>query len=202
MSQSEHRSSKIRPLVLPGLFRARDLDRLGLTMGRFRSMLRADEIERIGRGLYRWRAAKSSELETVAAVCALAPNAVVCLLTALLIHDIGTQLPRQVWIALDVKARKPRFEGLPVRVVRFSGSALRYGITTREALGVTIRITSPARTVVDCFRYRNKIGIDVAIEALRDVLRSRKATVSEIMRAADMCRARTVMRTYLEAIAT
>jgi predicted transcriptional regulator of viral defense system len=202
MSQSEHRSSKIRPLVLPGLFRARDLDRLGLTMGRFRSMLRADEIERIGRGLYRWRAAKSSELETVAAVCALAPNAVVCLLTALLIHDIGTQLPRQVWIALDVKARKPRFEGLPVRVVRFSGSALRYGITTREALGVTIRITSPARTVVDCFRYRNKIGIDVAIEALRDVLRSRKATVGEIMRAADMCRARTVMRTYLEAIAT
>ena len=163
-------------------------------------MLRADEIERIGRGLYRWRAAKSSELETVAAVCALAPNAVVCLLTALVIHEIGTQLPRQVWIALDVKARKPRFGDLPVRVVRFSGSGLRYGITTREVLGVTIRITSPARTVVDCFRYRNKIGIDVAIEALRDVLRSRKAKVDEIMRAADMCRARTVMRTYLEAI--
>jgi predicted transcriptional regulator of viral defense system len=202
MRQSEHRSTNTREPVLPGLFRARDLDRLGLTRGRFRSMLRADEIERISRGLYRWRAAKSSELETVAAVCALAPNAVVCLLTALVIHEIGTQLPRQVWIALDVKARKPRFGGLPVRVVRFSGAGLRYGITTREVLGVTIRITSPARTVVDCFRYRNKIGIDVAIEALRDVLRSRKATVSEIMRAAEMCRARTVMRTYLEAIVT
>jgi predicted transcriptional regulator of viral defense system len=123
-----------------------------------------------------------------------------CLLTALSIHGIGTQLPHAVWIGIDRKARKPSAPDLHLRVVRFSGPTLRYGIESREVLGVTVRVTSPARTVVDCFRYRWKVGIDVALEALADVVRSRIATMEEIMRAAEVCRARTVMRTYLEAL--
>jgi predicted transcriptional regulator of viral defense system len=106
-----------------------------------------------------------------------------------------------VWIAIDYKARKPARLPVKVRIVRFSGSMLTYGIQTRSILGIPVRVTSPARTVVDCFRYRSKIGLDVALEALRDAIRSRITTVDEIVRAAEVCRARTVMRTYLEALA-
>ena len=97
-------------------------------------------------------------------VAAAVPNAIMCLLTALLFHDIGTQLPHQVWIALDRKARKPTHPPARLRIVRFSGMALTHGVTHHSALGVPFRITSPARTVVDCFRYRNKFGLDIALE--------------------------------------
>ena len=133
-------------------------------------------------------------------VAAAIPNAVMSLLTALRFHDIGTQSPHETWIALDRKARKPAHPPARVRIVRYSGAMLTYGVVRRSAVGVPFCITSPARTVVDCFRYRNKFGLDVALEALHDVLRSRAGTVGEIMRAADACRARTVMRTYLEAL--
>ena len=126
-------------------------------------MLRRGEVERVSRGLYRLRDAPLDELETIASVSKRIRGAIVCLLTALHIHGIGTQAPRAVWIAIDRKARKPHVPELPVRVVRFSGAMLRYGIQTREVLGVPIRLTSPARTVVDCFRYRKKIGLDVAL---------------------------------------
>ena len=127
------------------------------------------------------------------------PGAIVCLLTALHVHGIGTQAPRDVWIALDRKARKPRLAGLPVHVVRFSGPMLTYGVETREIQGVPVHITSPARTVVDCFRYRNKIGLDVALEALRDALASRRASVTEILRIAEVGRVRGVIQPYVEA---
>jgi predicted transcriptional regulator of viral defense system len=162
-------------------------------------MVRRGEATKVGRGLYR-RVSDETELDTVATVCARVPGAIVCLLTALLIHRIGTQLPHEVWIALDRKARKPRVEALPVHIVRFSGPMLRYGIDQRLVQGVAVRITSPARTVVDCFRYRNKIGIDVALEALKDALRTRRTSVDAIVRAAQACRMDKVIRPYLEAI--
>jgi len=165
-------------------------------------MLRRGEIARISRGLYRLRDAPLNELETIAAVSKRISGAIVCLLTALHVHGIGTQAPREVWIGIDRKARKPQVPELPVRVVRFSGAMLRYGIQTREVLGVHVRLTSPARTVVDCFRYRRKVGLDVALEALRDAIRSRKATMDEITRVAGMCRIETVISPYLESIAT
>src|ERR1700674_4854748 len=108
-----------------GTIRARDVERAGLTRGRLRGMLRRGEIQRAGRGIYR-PLAEATELDTVAAVCARAPDAIICLLTALAIHRIGTQLPTDVWIALDRKARKPRITDLPVRVVRYSGAMLTY----------------------------------------------------------------------------
>ena len=141
-----------------------------------------------------------TELETVATVCKRVPGTIVCLLTALHVHGIGTQAPREVWIAIDRKARKPRASGLPMRVVRFSGPMLRYSIETREVLGVRVRLTSPARTVVDCFRYRKKIGMDVALEALRDAVNSHGVSVDEIARVAEVCRSRTVISPYLESV--
>lgn len=183
----------------PDIFRLRDLDRVALTRARLRALISRGQVERVGRGLYR-RRSEITELDTIATVCARVPNAVVCLLSALAIHRIGTQLPAEVWIALDRKARKPRIEDLPVRTVRFSGPLLRYGIEERRAQGVTFRITSPARTVVDCFRYRNKIGIDVALEALKDALRTRRVTVAALVRAAEVCRVQGVLKPYLEAL--
>jgi predicted transcriptional regulator of viral defense system len=183
------------------LFSPRDLAPLGFSYERLQGLVQAEVVEKIGRGLYRLSEAEPTEHETIAMVCKRIPKGVVCLLTALQVHGIGTQTPRQVWIALDRKARKPRLHGLPVRVVRFSGRMLQYGVWTRHMLGVPVRITSPARTVVDCFRYRNKIGLDVALKALRDGVRSRIATVDEIVRAADVCRVRTVIQPYLESLA-
>lgn len=181
-------------------FRPRDVEPLGVSYRRLQKFVSEGRVEKLGSGLYRLSEVEPTELETIAMVAAAVPNAIICLLTALSVHEIGTQLPHEVWIALNRKSRKPTRVPTRLRIVRFSGAMLTYGVVKRSMLGVPVSITSPARTVVDCFRYRNKIGIDVALEALRDVLRSRKAKVDEIMRAADMCRARTVMRTDLEAI--
>lgn len=182
-------------------FRPRDLEPLAMTFPDLQRLVAAGRIEKVARGLYRLAAAEPDEFETVAMVSSAAPSGIVCLLSALRIHGIGTQSPREVWIALDRKARKPSRLATAVRIVRFSGAMLTYGIQTRSILGVPVRITSPARTVVDCFRYRSKLGLDVALEALREALRMRVATVDEIVRSAEVCRARTVMQTYLEALA-
>lgn len=185
---------------LPALFRARDVAESGISLSRLRAMLSRGEVERVTRGLYRRSSAEATELETIALVSKRVPHGIVCLLTALHVHGIGTQVPREVWIAIDRKARKPVIKDLPVRVVRFSGPMLSYSVERREVQGVTVRITSPARTVVDCFRYRKRTGLDVALEALRDALRSKRATVDEILRAAEVCRIRTVIRPYLESM--
>jgi predicted transcriptional regulator of viral defense system len=181
-------------------FRPRDLEALEVTFAELQRLVAANLVEKLGHGRYRLARIEPNEFETIAMVCSAVPGGIVCLLSALSIHEIGTQIPHEVWMALDRKARKPA--GLParVRIVRFSGPMLTYGIETRKILGVPVRLTSPARTVVDCFRYRSKIGVDIALEALRDAVRSHKATVDQIVRAAEVCRARTVLRAYLEAL--
>ena len=183
-------------------FRPRDLDPLELSFRALQRLVTAGTVEKIGRGLYRLASVEATELETIAMVCSAIPSGIICLLSALRIHNIGTQSPHEVWIALDRKARKPVRIGTRVRVVRFSGAMLTYGVLTRPVLGVPVHVTSPARTVVDCFRYRNKIGLDVATEALRDAVRSRTASVDQIVRAAEACRARTVIAPYLDALGT
>ena len=202
MKRSSRKNASTGVSELPGLFRTLDLEARGIPRSRLRGMLRREEVQRIGRGLYRLRDAPPSELETIAAVSKRIPGAVVCLMTALHIHGIGTQIPRDVWIALDRKARKPQASDLPVRIVRFSGRMLRYATESREVLGVPVRLTSPARTVVDCFRYRKKIGMDVALEALRDAVNSRRVTVDQIARVAEVCRIQTVIAPYLESVAS
>jgi predicted transcriptional regulator of viral defense system len=180
------------------IFRRKDLGAHGLDATTLRRLLRSGDVERLARGLYRYSAAEVTENHTLATVAARVPSAIFCLLTALRVHEIGTQLPHQVWIALPHKARKPRLLDVSLRVARFSGATLRYGVEPITFEGVRSHITNPARTVVDCFRYRNKIGRDVALEAARDALRSRKVTVDQIMRAAAACRARTVVLRMLE----
>ena len=184
------------PGVLP-----RDLEDRGIPRSRLQGMLRRGDVTRVARGLYRLRGAPLTELETVAAVSKRIPGCVICLLTALHIHGIGTQAPRAVWIGIDRKAWKPLASGLPVQVVRFSPPLLTYGVETREVLGVPVRITSPARTVVDCFRYRRKLGLDVALEALREGWRKKRFSMDELWKCAEVCRVARVMKPYLEAIA-
>lgn len=181
-------------------FRPRDIQPLGVTFQQLQKLVTSRVVEKVGGGLYRLSEVEPTELETIAMVVSAAPKTIVCLLTALRIHEIGTQSPHEVWIALDRKSRKPKRLPARVRIVRFSGAMLTYGVVRRAMLGVPVAITSPARTVVDCFRYRNKVGIDVALEALRDAIRSRKATVDEISRAAEVCRIRTVIGPYLESL--
>lgn len=181
-------------------FRPSDVRQLGVSFRQLQRFVAEGTVEKLGRGVYRLSEVEPNEFETIAMVATAAPDAIVCLISALRIHDIGTQSPHQVWLAIDRKARIPRRLPAKVRVVRFSGAMLTYGVVTQSMQGVRVRLTNPARTVVDCFRYRNKIGLDVAMEALRDAVRSRKATVSEIHRAAEVCRIRTVIGPYLEAL--
>lgn len=181
-------------------FRPRDVLPLGVSFPQLQRLVAKGAVEKVGSGVYRRSEVEPNEFETIAMVAAAAPDAIVCLLSALRIHEIGTQSPHQVWLAIDRKARIPRRLPAKVRIVRFSGATLTYGVVTQSMQGVRVRLTNPARTVVDCFRYRHKIGLDVAMEALHDAVRSRKAMVSEIDRAAEVCRIRTVIGPYLEAL--
>lgn len=181
-------------------FRPRDVLPFGVSFRQLQRFVAEGAVEKAGNGVYRLSEVEPNEFETIAMVATKAPDAIVCLLSALRVHDIGTQSPHQVWLAIDRKARTPRRLPAKVRIVRFSGAMLTYGVVTQSMQGVRVRLTNPARTVVDCFRYRKKIGLDVAMEALRDAVRSRKAMVSEIDRAAEVCRIRTVIGPYLEAL--
>jgi predicted transcriptional regulator of viral defense system len=144
--------------------------------------------------------APPTENRTLAEACKRVPRGVVCLLSALRFHELTTQLPFEVWLALDRRAWRPRVEGIPLRIVRFSGPALTTGIEEHQVEGVPVKVYSPAKTVADCFKYRYKIGLDVALEALRDCLRQRKATIDELWEAARVCRVTQVIRPYLEAL--
>jgi predicted transcriptional regulator of viral defense system len=193
-------SARLEAAGIGAFFRPRDLEALEIPFAELQRMVARGIVEKVGPGVYRLAAAGPSEFETLAMVASAVPGAIVCLLSALTLHGIGTQAPHQVWIALDRKARKPARLSALVRIVRFSGAALSYGIETRSIVGVPVRVTSPARTIVDCFRYRNKIGLDVALEALRDAIQSRAVPIDEITRAAEVCRARTVINPYIEAL--
>lgn len=181
-------------------FRPRDVLGLGVTQYHLQRMVGEGSVEKVSPGLYRLTEVEPTELETIAMVASAVPRAIVCLLSALRVHDIGTQSPYQVWVAIDRKARKPTRLPSSARIVRFSGQMLRYGVVTQPIQGVPVRVTTPARTMVDCFRYRNKIGLDVAMEALQDAVRTRRAMISEIDRAAEVCRIQTVIGPYLEAL--
>ncbi len=181
-------------------FRTRDLAALGLTFADLQHLLESEAVEKVARGLYRLTDPEPSEHYTLAAVCARVPHAIVCLLSALRVHELGTQLPGEVWIAIAHKARLPRIPEFPIRIIRFSGPSLHYGVEPIRFEGVPARITSPARTLVDCFRFRRRVGRDVAYEVLREALREHKATADEIWRAAEVCRAKSLVGPALEAL--
>ena len=163
-------------------FRPSQLEPLGIPYHRLRQLEAEATVERVGWGLYRLADAEPTERYSIASVCARVPNAIVCLLSALQVHEIGTQLPRQVWIAIPHKARPPSRGNIGLHLIRFSGAALSYGLQEAKFEEVPARITSPARTIVDCFRFQRLIGREAALEALREALRDRKVTGSGLMR--------------------
>jgi predicted transcriptional regulator of viral defense system len=184
-----------------GAARTRELEKAGIARTQIGRLVSAGKLQKIGRGLYARADYRGTENSALVAVAKRAPNVVFCLLTALRFHEITTQSPFEVWIAIANKDHPPRLEYPPLRTVRFSEVSLRYGVEVKEVEGVELRITSPAKTVADCFKFRNKVGLDVALEALRDVLRHRKATADDLWRCAEVNRVANVMRPYLEATA-
>jgi predicted transcriptional regulator of viral defense system len=184
-----------------GLFRARDLRPLAIPRRHLARMVEKGVLLRSGRGLYALADAAASEHRSLAEGCARVPAGVVCLLSALRFHGLTTQNPWEVWLAITPASRKPRIDHPPVRVVRFSGPAFGEGVEHHRIDGVDVKIYSPAKTVADCFKYRNKIGIDIAIEALRDAWGKRAATADQLSRFAKVCRVTNIMRPYLETVA-
>jgi predicted transcriptional regulator of viral defense system len=184
-----------------GVVRPIDLDRQGVPKAHLYALLRAGRIERRGRGLYVARGHRYTADHALAQVAKRVSGGVVCLLTALRFHGLTTQLPAEVWLALPEKARRPRLDYPRLRVVRFSGAALSEGVECHPVEGVEVRVYSAAKTVADCFKYRNKIGIDVAVEALKDFTRTHRGGANELARFARICRVSRVMQPYLDAIA-
>jgi predicted transcriptional regulator of viral defense system len=183
-----------------GLVRIRDFEAHGIPRAKVAGWVTEGSLVRVARGLYGLPGHELGEHESLVQLAKLVPNGAVCLLSALRFHGMTTQNPSEVWLGIDRKSRKPRLEWPPLRIVWWSGEATSAGIVEVKVARIPIRITSPARTVADCFKYRNKIGLDVAIEALRDFRRKKKGTLDELHRAATACRVDRVMRPYLEAL--
>ena len=183
-----------------GLLRPVELDAYGIPREYLRRLCDRGLLQRIGWGLYAPSDASITQHHSLAEAAKRVNAGVVCLLSALRYHDLTTQNPSQVWLAVDRKSRLPRSDSLLLRIVRFSGAALYYGVEEHNVEGVVVRVYSPAKTVADCFKYRNKIGLDVALEALRDCLWQRRATIDQLIDAAEVCRVAKVMRPYMESL--
>lgn len=185
-----------------GAVRSRELVEAGIARVQLSRMVAAGELVRLSRGLYGLpdRAGIDTD-EGVVVVAERISGARLCLLTALRLHGLTTQAPFEVWIAIGNKDRAPRLDWPALRVVRYSGEALDAGLETRSVGGREVLVTSAAKTVADCFKFRNLVGLDVAIEALKDTLRARAATVDELWKYARICRVSKLMRPYLEALA-
>ena len=183
-----------------GLVRPRDIEDIGLPREYLIRLHRQGKINRSGRGIYTLSDANVTERHSYAEVAKRVPKSVICLLTALVFHEITTQSPASVWIALRIGARTPVLNSPSLRVVRLSGPSLTEGIENHQVEGVPVRVYSAAKTVADCFKFRNKIGLDVAIEALKDSLRQKKASANEIYRYARVCRVSNVIRPYMEVV--
>ncbi len=200
MTQENAREQVLRLVRNRGLISTSEVAALGIHTQVLSRLVRAGLLERIVQGTYRLSDSPVTEHHGLALATAAVPRGVICLLSALGFHGIGTQLPFEVWLALDRRARRPAARYPPLRVVRFSGLALTAGIETHTLEGQSVRIYGVAKTLADCFKYRNKIGLDVALEALNDVWRERRVTMDEIDEFARICRVSRVMRPYLEAL--
>jgi len=203
MAAPDTRTEKVLELArTAGVLRPRDLAAQGIPRVYLSRLLAAGKLQRIARGLYVLPGGNVSEHRSLAEACKRVPKGVVCLLSALRFHELTTQSPFEVWLAIDEKAWRPCIDYPPLRIVRFSSNAIESGVEQHHIDGVTIPVFTPAKTVADCFKYRNKIGLDVAIEALRDCWRSKGCTVDDLWKYAKVCRVQNVMRPYLESIAT
>ncbi len=198
-TQNKKQTKVLSLLKSRGIIRPRELDTFNIPRELLRRLCQSGMVQRVGHGLYRLPIAPVSEHYTLAEVCASVPAGVVCLLSALRFHGLTTQAPHAIWIAVDTRAYTPKM-AIPVHFVRFSGDALAEGVVTHKVDGVKVKVYCPAKTVADCFKYRNKIGLDVALEALRESQRAGVCTVDELWHYAKICRVGVVMRPYMEAL--
>jgi len=199
---TESRTPYARTLALlrrSGVMRLRDFQKSGIAKAAVLRLAEAGQLERIGRGLYALPGREVSESEALVQVAKRVPGGVACLLTALVFHNLTDQNPSKVWLAIDRKAREPQLDWPPLEVVWWSSKLLAFGVMEKTIGGVPVKVTTPAKTVADCLKYRNKIGIDVAIQAIRDYRRSRRS-VDDLFEAARVCRVERTLRTYLEAV--
>ncbi|MCU0649248.1 MAG: hypothetical protein MUF00_14715 [Gemmatimonadaceae bacterium] len=191
---------RLRLAELGAVFRPRQLETIGMTRDQLPALLRSGVVERIGRGAYRLAAAEPTENYSLAMACARVPQGIICMSTALRVHGIGTQAPSAIWMAIPHKARTPKVPELRLRFVRFSGPAATYGIVKISFEGVPARITNPARTIADCFRLARLVGPEVGLEALRDAVRRRVVSITELARAEAILPSRQ-LRAQLELLA-
>lgn len=197
-----HADRLLRLARRKGVLRAIDLEKHSIPRVYLSRLVADGSLERPSRGVYVLAGGDVTENHGLVEACRRVPHGVVCLLSALQFHGLTTQLPFEIWLAIDRKARFPKVEYPPLRIVRFSGTDRTRGVVSHKIEGCVVKVTDPARTVVDCFAYRKTIGIDVALEALRDCLRQKRATPDELHRAAKARRMSNVMRPYLEATLT
>jgi predicted transcriptional regulator of viral defense system len=190
----------IRLVQDSGSIRPRDLARHQIPADYLDRLRRRGVIERVARGLYAWPDSEVTEHHSLVQAVRVVPPGVICLLSALQFHGLTTQTPHEVWVALPNKAWAPRVRSPKLRVVRFSGPALSEMVGEHRIENTTVRVYTPPKTVADCFKFRNSVGLDVAVEALRDCWRKRKATMDELWAAARVCRMANVMRPYIESI--
>jgi predicted transcriptional regulator of viral defense system len=195
------KTDKLRSLASKRqIVRAKDASELGVPRTYLPRLARRGHLEKIARGLYSSRDFSATEHASLIEAAYQAPKAVICLLSALRFHNLTTQSPREVWMAIGHKAWAPRISSPPVRLTRMSVPALHFGVNEHTISGATLRVFNPAKTVADCFKFRNKIGLDVAIEALKESRRLKRASMDELWAAAKVCRVANVMRPYLESL--
>jgi len=183
-----------------GVIRPRDLDPYSIPRVHLGRLCANGKVVRIARGLYRLGNASVTEHHSLAQVFNKVPHGVLCLLSALWFHDITSQAPYEVWVAIDRKARQAVKDGLPIRYVTFSHNSINEGVEKYSIEGVPVNVFCIAKTIADCFKYRNKIGIDVAVEALKECQRKKKCSMNDLWRYAKVCRVTNVMRPYMETL--
>ena len=181
-----------------GVFRSREMVAAGYPREYLRRLVDQAQVRQLGRGLYVSADFDGDQHQSLVEAAKRVPQGVVCLVSALQFHGIGTQSPPQVWLALPRGSNRPRGASLPLRFARFSGAAYTFGIEEHPLAGGTVRVYSPAKTVADCFKYRHKYGLDVAVEALREGWREGKFTLPDLAAAAAVCRVRRILQPYLE----
>lgn len=200
MRKDNHTNRLLQLARQKGILRASDLNGIGIPRVYLTRLTASGQLEKAGRGLYQFPGKHLSEHEGLVAVATRVPQAVFCLLTALQFHELTTQLPRQIWIAMPRGSHTPKLDYPPVKMIQFSNEAYSQGIEVHECDQVKLRVYSIAKTIADCFKHRNKIGLDVALEAMKEARSRKSVSADELWRYAKICRVANVMRPYLEAL--
>jgi predicted transcriptional regulator of viral defense system len=196
-----HREQLLRLVGKLGLLRPRDLQSAGIPRVYLAQLVERGELLKTGRGLYVHAHTALTENHSLAEAAKRVPKGVVCLLSALRFHDLTTENPAEVWLAVPRETRRPK-SGVPaLRILQFSGEMMISGVENHMIEGVSVPVYSVAKTVADCFRFRHRIGVNVAVEALRDAWQNKKTTSDELWRLAKICRVLNVMRPYFDSLA-